>query len=101
VATVIFLPNSKATTASLAKQYKQAFGVSDTQLDLIAGAIPKMEYCVFQLQADFFRICRAQFPPEIVACLRSDVKSQAVFDRYYDPEDKEWKDKYINAVMDV
>lgn len=101
VATVIFLPNSKATTASLSKQYKTAFGVTDTQLDLIAGAVPKMEYCVFQLQADFFRVCRAQFPPEIVACLRSDVKSQAVFDRYYDPEDKEWKDKYINAVMDV
>lgn len=101
VATVIFLPNAKATTASLAKQYKAAFGVTDTQLDLIAGAIPKMEYCVFQLQADFFRVCRAQFPREIVACLRSDVKSQAVFNRYYDPDDPDWRDKYLEAVIDA
>lgn len=99
VATVIFLPNSKAVTASLAKQYVQAFGVNDTQLDLIASAVPKMEYCVFQLQANFFRVCRAQFPPEIVACLRSDAKSQAIFDRYYDPEDAQWRDKYLDAVL--
>lgn len=99
VATVIFLPNPKAVTASLAKQYKSAFGVNDSQLDLIAGAVPKMEYCVFQLQADFFRVCRAQLPPEVVACLRSDAKSQAIFDRYYDPEDAQWRDKYLDAVM--
>lgn len=99
VATVIFLPNPKATTASLAKQYMGAFGVSDTQLDLIAGAVPKSEYCVFQMQANFFRVCIAKFPPEIVACLRSDVKSQAVFDRYYDPEDPQWKVKYLEAVL--
>jgi type IV secretion system protein VirB4 len=99
VATVIFLPNSKAHTASLAKQYVQAFGVNDTQLDLIATAVPKMEYCVFQLQANSFRVCRAQFPPEIVACLRSDAKSQAIFDRYYDPEDAQWRDKYFEAVL--
>ena len=101
VATVIFLPNSKAGKAELARKYKDAFGVSDTQLNLIAGAIPKMEYCVFQLQAGMFRVCRAKFPKPIVACLRSDVKSQAVFDRYYDPEDAEWKEKYLAAVADA
>lgn len=101
VATVIFLPNPKATSASLAKLYKSAFGVSDEQLSIIASAKPKTEYCVFQLQANFFRVCLAKFPPEIVACLRSDAESQALLAHYYDPSDPDWKERYVEAVMRI
>lgn len=99
VATVVFLPNPKATSAGLAKLYKSAFGVTDEQLSLIASAKPKAEYCVSQLQTGMFRVCRAQFPPEIVACLRSDAESQALLSHYYDPSDPKWKDRYVEAVM--
>ncbi|HEX7325390.1 MAG TPA: hypothetical protein VF292_08570 [Rhodanobacteraceae bacterium] len=98
VSTIIFLPNTKATLASLAKQYQQAFGVSNEQLSLIAGATPKTEYCVFQPQDSFFRVCRVRLPMDIVNCLRADSRSLAALDRYYDPADPHWRDKYLDAL---
>lgn len=99
VATIIFLPNQKAASAELARKYREAFGVNDTQLDLVASATPKVEYCLFQPQSGLFRVAQARFPPEIVACLRSDAKSQAILNRYYDPKDEQWKEKYLAAVL--
>jgi type IV secretory pathway VirB4 component len=101
IATIIFLPNQNAGRPELARKYKEAFGVNDTQLDLIAGATPKMEYCIYQPQTGLFRVAQAQFTPEIVACLRSDAKSQAVFNRHYDPENPQWKENYLSAVLNA
>lgn len=99
IATIIFLPNQNAGRAELARKYREAFGVNDTQLDLIAGAMPKAEYCLYQPQTGVFRVAVAQFTPEIISCLRSDAKSQAVLNRYYDVEDPQWKEKYLTAVL--
>jgi type IV secretion system protein TrbE len=101
IATVIFLPNAQAGRAELAKKYREAFGVNETQLSLIASAIPKMEYCIFRPQTNEFRVVQAKFSPEIISCLRSDAKSLALLDRYYDQEDAEWKEKYLNAVVNA
>lgn len=101
VATIIFLPNYQATQPGLAKIYKQAFGVNDNHLELIAGATPKMEYCVYQPQVGLFRVMQAQFPKSIVSCLRSDAKSQAIFNRHYDPEDPSWKERYLDAIINA
>ena len=101
IATILFLPNQNAARPELARKYREAFGVNDTQLDLIASATPKSEYCIYQPQSGMFRVAQAQFPPEIVACLRSDAKSQAVLNRYFDREDPQWKEKYLSAVINA
>jgi type IV secretion system protein VirB4 len=101
IATIIFLPNQNAARAELGRKYREAFGVNDTQLSLIASATPKAEYCIYQPQTGLFRVAVAQFPPEIVACIRSDAKSQGVLERFYDLEDPQWKEKYLTAVVNV
>jgi len=100
VATIIFMPNTQAER-ELGQKYKQAFGVNDNQLELIAGAKPREEYCIFHPQTGIFRVVNARFPPEIVSALRSDSQSQAVFNKVYDPEDPLWKEKYLDQVSMV
>jgi type IV secretion system protein VirB4 len=100
VATIIFMPNTQAER-ELGQKYKQAFGVNDNQLALIANAKPREEYCIFQPQTGVFRVVNARFPPEIVAALRSDSQSQALFNKLYDPEDQSWKAKYLDQVLSV
>lgn len=100
VATVIFMPNPQAER-ELGVKYKQAFGVNDNHLEVIASARPREEYCIYQPQTGLFRVVRAKFPPAIVAALRSDVQSQALFNRVYDPENPQWKEKYLDLVQSV
>lgn len=100
VATIIFMPNPQAERG-LGQQYKQAFGVNDNQLSIIANARPREEYCIFQPQTGMFRVVSAKFPPNIVAALRSDSQSQALLNKLYDPKDPSWKEKYLEQVMSV
>jgi type IV secretion system protein VirB4 len=98
ISTIIFMPNVQAQYHDLGSKYKQAFGVNDNHLALIAGATPREEYCIFQPQTGLFRVVNAKFPMEIVAALRSDVKSQGVLNRIYDKEDSTWKERYLTSV---
>ncbi len=98
VSTIVFLPNSHAIRPDLSQKYQQIFGLNRQQIELIAGARSKQEYCVFQPQTGMFRVMVAQFPREIVDCLRSDAHSQAVFNRHYDPKNSLWKENYLNAL---
>lgn len=97
-ATIIFMPNHQADR-ELGEKYKKAFGVSDGHLQLIVGAKSQRQYCVFKPQIGSFRVIEAQFPPSIIAALRSDAKSIAILDRHYDKEDPTWKERYLNAVQ--
>lgn len=98
MATIIFMPNQQAARPDLGTKYRQAFGVNNTQLEIIAGAQPREEYCVYQPQSGLFRVIRAKFPGEIVNCLRSDADSQAILNRYYDKGDPSWKENYLSAL---
>lgn len=100
VATIIFMPNAQAEH-DLGLKYKQAFGVNDNHLELIATARSRQEYCIFQPQTGLFRVVGAKFPIEIVSALRSDVQSQALFNKVYDREDSSWKTKYLDLVRSV
>lgn len=100
VATIIFMPNPQAER-DLGQKYKQAFGVNDNQLSIIANAKPREEYCIFQPQTGIFRVVSAKFPPEIVAALRSDSQSQALLNKLYDPKDQSWKKRYLDQVLSV
>ncbi len=101
VATVVFLPNSHAVRPDLSQKYRQVFGLNNQQIDLIGTARSKQEYCVYQPQTGMFRVMVAKFPPEIVNCLRSDAQSQAIFNRFYDPKDPSWKERYLDALQRV
>lgn len=98
VATMVFLPNTHAIRPDLRQKYRQVFGLNDMQIELIAGARSKQEYCVYQPQTGLFRVMVAPFPQEIVNCLRSDVQSQAVLERHYNPGDPQWKENYLQAL---
>jgi type IV secretory pathway VirB4 component len=100
VATIIFMPNSMAAR-ELGDKYKRAFGVNDVQLDIIARARPQREYCVFHPQTGLFRVVDARFPPQIVAALRSDAQSRALFHELYTPQEASWKERYLDQVMRV
>lgn len=100
VATIIFMPNPQAER-DLGQKYKQAFGVNDNQLAIIANAKPREEYCIYQPQTGIFRVVNARFPAEIVAALRSDSQSQALFNKIYDPKEPSWKAKYLDQVLSV
>lgn len=100
VATIIFMPNKQAT-GDLGLKYKQAFGVNDNHLEIIAGVAPRKEYCVFQPQTGLFRVVRAEFPPEAVNVLRSDAPARALFNKVYDREDPTWKKRYLELVQSV
>jgi type IV secretion system protein VirB4 len=98
VATVIFMPNAGARRPDLGEKYRKAFGLNTEQLEIIADATPKREYCVYQPQTGFFRVIQANFPTSVVSCLRSDVISQGVLNKYYYPEDPDWRSKYLDAL---
>jgi type IV secretion system protein VirB4 len=97
-ATIIFMPNAQAGR-ELGEKYQRAFGVSDAHLELIANAESRRQYGVFKPQTGAFRVVEAQFPPSIVAALRSDAKSIAILDHYYDKENPQWKSKYLDTVQ--
>jgi len=100
VATIIFMPNVQAER-DLGVKYKQAFGVNDNHLEIIASARPREEYCVFQPQTGLFRVVRAKFPSQMIAALRSDVQSQGLLNKVYDREDPTWKKRYLELVQSV
>lgn len=100
VATVIFMP-SKQAVRELGDKYKKAFGVNDNHLALIADAKPREQYCVFHPQTGMFRVINAQFPPNIIAALRSDAASQGLLNRLYTPGDESWKEKYLDQMLSL
>jgi type IV secretion system protein VirB4 len=99
IATIVFLPNQHASRPDLSQKYREVFGLNNLQIDTIASARGKQEYCVYQPQTNVFRVIDAQFPLEIVNCLRSDAASQAVLNRHYNPQDPTWKEKYLQALL--
>lgn len=101
VATIIFMPNALATRPELGRQYKDAFGLNDNHLEIIANATSKQEYMVYRPQTGEFHVVEAKFPKEIVAALRSDAESQSVFNKIYNPEDEKWKETYLDTLLSL
>ena len=98
VATVIFMPNGQAT-GDLGEKYKKAFNVNDNHNAIIADAVSKSEYCIWQPQKELFRLVQAHFPPSIISALRSDAASQALLNKLYTHGDESWKEKYLEQVQ--
>lgn len=101
IATVIFLPNQAAGRPELGDMYKLAFGVNDNHLSLIANAIPRREYCIWQPQRGVFRVAVLNLPTSIIARLMSDKTSRAILNETYTSGNPAWKQKYIARLTET
>lgn len=99
VSTVVFLPNANAVRDDLSVLYKGAFGLNDNHLELIAKAAPKKEYCIWHPQISEFRVAVIEMSKPVVAHLMSNKSSLAVLADTYNPDDPDWKERYVNRVM--
>lgn len=99
VATVIFLPNASATRGDLPEMYRRAFGLNTNHLELIRGAMPRREYCIWQPQLNAFRVAVVEMPKPVVARLMSNKASQSILADTWDPNDAGWKERYVQRVL--
>lgn len=91
----IFLANGQARAHRAL--YRERFGLSDAQVDRIAGAIPKQHY--YLVTPTHSRMLELRFDREALACLRSDALAQDLFDRARADGGAQWKDDYVRAVL--
>ncbi|MDE3021169.1 MAG: hypothetical protein KGI54_04855 [Pseudomonadota bacterium] len=92
----IYLPNREAFAHRVA--YKEKFSLTDDQIKRIVSAEPKRHY--YLVNSSLRRMLDVPMSKEILACLRSDVKAQNVFDQYYQNKDSNpnWKFDYLKEI---
>ncbi len=97
IANTIFLPNPKAFAHE--KLYVGKFGLHPESLARIRDATPKMHYYIVTPERS--RMAVVTFPPQVLACVRSDSRAQKVFLKHYATKDvnEDWKERYVNEVM--
>ncbi|MCE2721962.1 MAG: hypothetical protein LW865_01570 [Betaproteobacteria bacterium] len=93
----IFLPNANAFASE--ELYRDKFGLNASQLNQIRIAIAKRDYII--VQPGTTRVVELQFPREIIACIRSDTKANALFDRHYQTRSitAKWKENYLTEIL--
>lgn len=97
IATYLFLPNRKASQPGLKSLYVDKFGLRPDQVERIKSATRKRDY--FFVQQDVKRMLRINLTPRQLAVLRSDVASQAIFNKYYPAQQPGWQTAYINELL--
>lgn len=92
----IFLPNRNAESESLRHVYRREFELTDSQVARIANGVQKRDYMI--QQGPMFRTVQARLEPDVVACLRSDMAAQIVFDKHFGSGNPNWQETYIEEV---
>lgn len=92
----IFLSNQNARAS--ADLYIKRFGLNQVQLERIRTAIPKRQYYIST--PTMSRMIEAQFPPGILAFLRSDSNAQKIFDETRRLFPERWRDAYYDRVKE-
>ena len=95
IPTKIFLPNSQARAHR--DIYIKRFGLTPSQVDEIASAIPKQQY--YMVNRDHSRMLNVSFGKELIAHLRSDGRAQNTFEKLYRSGRHDWKEAYIHAMV--
>lgn len=90
----IFLSNPNARASE--ELYCKRFGLNSVQLERIRTATPKREYYISTPKMS--RMVDAQFPPEILAYLRSDAHAQKIFDETRELFKDNWKEAYYERI---
>lgn len=95
----IFLPNRNALSESLYKVYRSEFELSHNQVERIAYGTQKRDY--FIQQGGLSRMVQYRPTPEVLACLRSDMQAQIVFDTHYESGagGPGWQERYIQELI--
>lgn len=89
----IFVPNPSAYAHI--DLYMSKFGLNRSQIERIRNAIKNQQY--YLVGPTLSRMAIALFPPQILACLRSDARAREVFHKHYARrnENAEWREDYI------
>jgi type IV secretion/conjugal transfer VirB4 family ATPase len=95
----IYLPNRNATSESLYRVYHKEFELTGNQIERIAAGTPKRDYLIQQGQVS--RMVQLRFEPRTLACLRSDMAAQIVFDKHWQSGVPDWQERYIEEVLGV
>jgi type IV secretion system protein VirB4 len=97
----IFLPNPNATSESLYPVYQRHFDLSPNQIEMIASGTQKRDYLI--RHGTTSRMVQVRLPPDTLACLRSDMAAQIVFDKHYagGAGVPGWQERYIEEVQGV
>ncbi|GJG97764.1 VirB4 family type IV secretion system protein [Cupriavidus pauculus] len=95
IGNIIYLPNSQA--ASSKDLYRDTFGLTDTQIQMISEAVPNRDYLwVSNAQT---RMLQVTFGDEMLAMLRSDGAAQRVFDAHFASGHPDWQDNYVRDML--
>ncbi len=97
VATVIFTPNRKAMSGSLASKYMGEFRLSEEELQFIASGVTPRDY--FIKQEALSRRISLGLEPDVMAYLRSDKRAQLLMERHMAESGDAWRDAYINELL--
>lgn len=92
---IIYLPNADARNNK--HLYCGVFGLTEGQVEMISNAVPNRDYLL--VTATQTRMLQAQFPPEMLAYLRSDGRAQDVLDKHYASNDPNWRDNYVKEMV--
>ncbi|CAG2155407.1 VirB4 family type IV secretion system protein [Cupriavidus numazuensis] len=91
----IYLPNSQAKTTKYL--YKDTFGLTDDQIQMISDAVPNRDYLL--ITRNQTRMLQSTFSDEMVAMLRSDGVAQGICDRHYASGAPDWQDNYVREML--
>lgn len=77
--------------------YTQRFGLRKAQLDIIRQAVPKHDYLV--TKPSHSRLIHAQFPPRILARLRSDQLAMQKFAEHEESGRSDYIERYVDEMV--
>lgn len=83
---------------AFATVYRDKLGLTDEQIDLIAGLQPKREY--LYVSGGRTRVVAPIFAPRLLAALRSDSRAQQIYDRWTLSKEPDWQEGYLQEVSD-
>lgn len=95
----IYLPNRNALSESLSHIYRREFELTQSQVERIATGTQKRDYLI--QQGVVSRMVQLRFDPDTLACLRSDMAAQIIFDKHYASGATDWKERYIKEMQSL
>ncbi|WP_455289564.1 VirB4 family type IV secretion system protein [Cupriavidus necator] len=95
IANWVYLPNGQAKTSP--ELYKDKFGLTDDQVQLISDAVPNRDYLLITNTQT--RMLQTAFSDEMVAMLRSDGVAQSICDKHHASGEPDWQDRYVREML--
>ncbi|GAB6852657.1 VirB4 family type IV secretion system protein [Paraburkholderia kururiensis] len=92
---IVYLANADAR--SNRKLYADVFGLTDSQIDMVADAVPNRDY--LWVTPTHTRMLQASFDRETLAALRADGRAQSVLDRHFESGDEHWRENYMREML--